>query len=136
MSGVGAQALGFALQTDVHRTTVVRQDIQLRAALQAASVRWHKLMARCIAEVHSGGCLGWTAQVQCVRWDATNAKRWQQSKLHVAEVSTSCLLQPLDDSDTCEDAIADGVCTHTMLGDLQVVGKRLEHWRWHVRDAQ
>ena len=105
MSNSGANALGLNLQIDVHKSTVVRFKIYLRAALLASSHHFH--------DVHQGLLEEGLGQDSCCRYevhgmrgDATNSQVWQRSKLRLAFLETVCVAESVKATDFWSDVAA------------------------------
>eukprot|EP00959_Pyramimonas_sp_CCMP1952_P098324 2055155-Pyramimonas_sp.AAC.2 len=116
MSNVAAHALGLCLGMDIHRTTVCRWEVWLRAALVASAKHFH---ASCRAEM-ALSTSGLHVQLHCLRGDATNACIWNRQKLRCAELSSYYVLGGVY-PDTDWDAFKSCISHRTILGDLQVV---------------
>ena len=112
MSNSAANALGLTLQMDVHRTTVVRFEVNLRAALLASSWHFHKTYQQLLAEDLDGEedhdhCCRF--EVHGMRGDATNSQVWQKSKLRVAFLETIYVSKTVKPTDSWIDVMRQSV---------------------------
>ena len=115
-SNLAAHALGLALMTDVHRTTVTKWEIRLRAATLAAARRFHRF-CQLVLKTCSVPDDSWLFQIHTMRGDATNSKVWQKCKLRVSELCSYYVLEPVSATSEWSDVLS-CVQRQYMVGDL------------------
>eukprot|EP00974_Lingulodinium_polyedra_P114322 11068395-Lingulodinium_polyedra.AAC.1 len=105
---------------DVHRSTVVRFEIDLRAALLAGSHHFHNVHQGRLEEGlgQDDGC---RYEVHGMRGDATNSQVRQRSKLRLAFLETVYVVESVKATDSWSDVIAQAARWRCMA-DVQVVG--------------
>ena len=121
LSHCAAQGTASTLGLDVHRSTVIRWEMKVAAAIVAESRLFHKGCSERVSEA------SWSVAVHSFKGDATNSGVLQQSKLQAFELA-SCYL--LDDPDSpLHDMYAHagdvsslpGWQGHKIWGDIQKV---------------
>merc|ERR1712079_304797 len=120
LANAAAYTVGYCLQIDVHRTTVCRYELLLRAVCAAAAHNSHKENAMRLSVDKSNKI---RFQLHLMRGDATNAAIWQRSKLRVAEIESFYAVHDIDAEDSW--AYVSGLLQHKKItGDMQVVGAK------------
>ena len=96
MSNVPCEGVSAILLEDLSRQTVARAEICAAAALNAASRAWYQInFESLIAAPQLGGDLSAMA-IHCVRGDATNARVFNNSKVHNLDCESLILAASLE----------------------------------------
>jgi hypothetical protein len=128
----GARNLGLALGMDIHRTTLLRWTIRLRAARLASMRGWYHEMLQKLEDVSTthrhangdeAGSNSYTIALHSMLCDATNSGVWKKThKLHSLKVVSEFVTTPVRKDDSWS-----GIQAHrhhrAMMGDLQLIGK-------------
>ncbi len=85
--GVAAKTMGLAAAVDIHGKTLTKYEIHMRAAKISAYRNFAKLVEAKLVEHSQSDEEGFMWRIMPVAGDATNAKVWQESKIHVVEAA-------------------------------------------------
>ena len=96
MSNTSSYSLGLVLSTDMSGQTVRKWERRLRAAMIVSLRRWmHKCYQLLCSPFKMGGL---RIAFHRIRADATNTMLWQKAKLHVLELLSVFVLEPILDN--------------------------------------
>jgi hypothetical protein len=86
MSNIASSDIGSVLLIDISHQSINRYEVDLAAALTAASRGFYNRCEEELLAASSNVSSHWQFVVHCARSDATNSGVWQRSKLQVADV--------------------------------------------------
>jgi hypothetical protein len=122
ISSAASVGFGLCIGMDIHRTTICYWERRLRAALLAAYRAW--ALANYMAmEALQLADPGLRIIIHGVRGDATNAKLWQECKVHVVWCECGFSLEEII-ATTSMEAIREGMDRKDILAELQVLDKK------------